>query len=227
LLFTFNETNMQRVYGPSNCSRKPYVKDAFHRRIIGMERCLNPEQRGTKAALHYFFPDVPSGGSVVVRLRLMDERREPSLAPRSSPSLLLAVDAIIENRKAEADEFYASLHKPGASADERHVQRQALAGLLWTKQSYLFDVSVWLDGDFPAIPPPASRQHIRNRHWRHLNSMRIMTVPDKWEYPWFAAWDLAFQCVALGLVDPGLRQGSTLGDLVRAVPASQRTDPGL
>jgi hypothetical protein len=202
LLFTFNETNMQRVYGPSNCSRKPYVKDAFHRWITGTERCLNPEQRGTKAALHYFFHDVPSGGSVVVRLRLMDERREPSLAPRPSPSPLLAVDAIIENRKAEADEFYASLHKPGSSADERHVQRQALAGLLWTKQSYLFDVSVWLDGDFPAFPPPASRQHIRNRHWRHLNSMRIMTVPDKWEYPWFAAWDLAFQCVALALVDP-------------------------
>ena len=87
------------------------------------------------------------------------------------------------------------------SIDRRNVQRQALAGLLWTKQSYLFDVGAWLDGDNPAWSPPASRRTIRNQHWRHLNSMRVMTVPDKWEYPWFAAWDLAFQCVAFALID--------------------------
>ena len=104
-------------------------------------------------------------------------------------------------RRAEADEFYSAIHPRGASDDERRIQRQALAGVLWTKQSYLFDVNVWLDGDDPNHPPPPSRHTIRNQHWRHLNSLRIMSVPDKWEYPWFAAWDLAFHCVALALVD--------------------------
>ena len=93
------------------------------------------------------------------------------------------------------------MQRPGASVDEKRVQRQALAGLLWTKQSYIFDVNVWLNGDFPALPPPPNRSQIRNNHWRHLNSMRVMTLPDKWEYPWFAAWDLAFHCVSLALVD--------------------------
>ena len=203
LLFTFNETNMERVFGKGNQSRKPYVKDAFHRWLIGKERCLNPEQHGTKAALHYYFPEVPAGGSVVVRLRLSEPERqrgkEESLAGARA---LTNIDAIIDQRRQEADEFYASLHQPGLTDDERLVQRQALAGLLWTKQSYIFDVNVWLNGDFPAWPPPEGHRHIRNCHWRHLNSMRIMTVPDKWEYPWFAAWDLAFQCVALALVDP-------------------------
>ncbi|MBI3822750.1 MAG: glucosidase [Planctomycetes bacterium] len=203
LLFTFNETNMERVFGPDSKSRKPYVKDAFHRWIVSKERCLNPEQRGTKAALHYYFPAVPAGGSVVVRLRMSEPE---ALAKDGRPSLTLQaltdVDATIAQRKTEADEFYNALHKPTATPDERNVQRQALAGLLWTKQSYLFDVNVWLNGDFPDWPPPVEHQHIRNKHWRHLNSMRIMTVPDKWEYPWFAAWDLAFQCVALALVDP-------------------------
>lgn len=110
---------------------------------------------------------------------------------------------MIAQRKADADEFYASLHRAGATEDEQRVQRQALAGLLWSKQSYLFDVHLWLNGDNPNWPPPDARQQMRNRHWRHLNSMRVMTVPDKWEYPWFAAWDLAFQCVALAQVDPG------------------------
>ncbi len=102
---------------------------------------------------------------------------------------------------SEADEFYDALAQPGATADERLVQRQALAGLLWTKQSYLFDVNVWLDGDNPDWPPPESRKAIRNEHWRHLNSLRVMTVCDKWEYPWFAAWDLAFQAVVFALID--------------------------
>ncbi len=193
LLFTNNETNAQRVFGPGFPSRTPYVKDAFHRSLIHDEQCLNPAQAGTKAAFHYRFDAVPAGGSVVLRLRLTDDGH------LADP--LADVDEIVARRRQEADAFYAQVHPPGASEDEKKVQRQALSGLLWTKMNYLFDVNVWLDGDDPAWPPPASRQTGRNQHWRHLNSLRVMAVPDKWEYPWFAAWDLAFQCVVFALVD--------------------------
>jgi hypothetical protein len=192
-LFTCNETNGPVVYGPGNLSRRPFVKDAFHRHIIQGEDCLNPAQEGTKAALHYAFDAVPPGGSVVVRLRLSD------LLDLTQP--LSGLDAMVAQRQAEADEFYASLHPKGASEDERGIQRQAFAGLLWTKQNYLFDVNVWLNGDNLDRPPPESRKTIRNQHWRHLNSMRVMIPAEKWEYPWFAAWDLAFTCLALTLVD--------------------------
>jgi hypothetical protein len=193
-LFTNNETNMSRVYGPGHYNPKPYVKDAFHRCVIEKAReCVNPAREGTKAALHYAFDAVPPGGSVVLRLRLSDS---PEL-----PAPLAGVDKVVAQRRAEADEFYNAIHPKKASPDERLVQRQALAGLLWTKQSYLFDVHKWLDGDRADLPPPASRGNIRNQHWRHLNSMRVMSVPDKWEYPWFAAWDLAFHCVTFALVD--------------------------
>lgn len=193
VLFTSNETHAERVFGPGCRSGTPFVKDAFHRHIINGEACVNPERIGTKAAMHYR-QDVPAGGSIVLRLRLSND--STLIAP------LAEVDAVIAKRKQEADQFYAAIHPPKATEDERRVQRQALSGLLWTKQSYLFDVDQWLRGDFPEAPPPACRQHMRNQHWRHLNSMRVMTVCDKWEYPWFAAWDLAFQCVALALVDP-------------------------
>ncbi len=194
-LFTFNETNGPRVFGPGNESRRQFVKDAFHRHVVNREEgCVNPAQEGTRACLHYEFPAVPPGGSVVVRLRLSDDRT------LSAP--LEEVDRVVKQRKEEADEFYDAVHPPGAGEDERRVQRQAFAGLLWGKQSYLFDVEVWLDGDKSAPPPPASRRGIRNAHWRHLNSMRVMLPAEKWEYPWFAAWDLAFTCCALALVDP-------------------------
>jgi hypothetical protein len=193
-LFTFNETNGPRVFGPGNKSRRPYVKDAFHRHIVNAEDSLNPHREGTKSALHYRFPAVPPAGSVVLRLRLTDD------ADLSAP--LEEVDAVIARRKEEADEFYAALQPPSATAEEREVQRRAFAGLLWNKQNYLFDVDLWLKGD-PGLPsPPESRLHIRNQHWRHLNSLRVLVMPDKWEYPWFAAWDLAFQCVPLALIDP-------------------------
>ncbi len=193
-LFTYNDTNMQRVYGEGNVSRKPFVKDAFHRHVVDREPdCVNPDRVGTKAALRYHFDAVPAGGSVVLRFRLADhEVKDP----------IKTVDATIKQRRTEADEFYAAIHPPEATDDERLVQRQAFAGLLWTKQSYFFDIGVWFDGDNPDWPPPDSRNNIRNKHWRHLNSMRVMTVPDKWEYPWFAAWDLAFHCVAFSIVDP-------------------------
>jgi hypothetical protein len=194
LLFTDNETNAERVFGPGHVSRSRFVKDAFHRAIIHGEACVNPEKVGTKAALDYRFEAIAPGESVVLRMRLSD--RSGSRPP------LAEVDAIIAQRRAEADEFYAALHPAGASDDERAIQRRALAGLLWNKQSYLFDVNRWLEGDNPTWPPPACRHSGRNQHWRHLNSMRVLLVPDKWEFPWFATWDLAFQCVALALVDP-------------------------
>ena len=193
-LFTNNETNYPRVYGPGAVNRTPDVKDAFHRSIVQGKKKLKPPQMGTKAALHYRFDAVQPGSSVVVRLRLTDQMMN------SAP--LAAVDSVIAERKAEADEFYASVHPPSASPDERNIQRQALSGLLWNKQSYIFDVQRWLEGDNPDSPPPDTRHNNRNQHWRHLNSLRVMSMPDKWEYPWFAAWDLAFQCVAFAQVDP-------------------------
>src|SRR5262249_18882782 len=191
-LFTDNETNGPRVWGEGAQSRSRWVKDAFHRHIIHAEDCVNPAHVGTKACLHYANLQVPAGGAVVVRLRLTDTPLQRPLAD---------VDSIVATRHAEADEFYAALHPPTATEDEKCVQRQALAGMLWNKQIYLFDVPAWLDGDNPNWPPPESRRHIRNSHWQHLNSMRILSMPDKWEYPWFAAWDLAYQCVPLALVD--------------------------
>jgi hypothetical protein len=193
-LFTFNETNNERIWGDSAKNRKPYVKDAFHRHVAGGESAaVNPEPFGTKACFHYANLNVPAGGSVVVRLRLTDELMDEPLRD---------ADEIVETRRSEADEFYAAIQPPKASEDERRVQRQALAGMLWTKQIYIYDVNVWLDGDNPDWPPPESHKTIRNSHWKHLNSMRVLSMPDKWEYPWFAAWDLAFHCVPLALVDP-------------------------
>ncbi|HVL66797.1 MAG TPA: hypothetical protein VM364_05990 [Vicinamibacterales bacterium] len=191
-LFTDNETHAEVVYGGGARSVSRYTKDAFHRAIVHGEPAVNPDEHGTKACLHYR-ATVPAGGSTAWHLRLTPNAIEDPLAD---------VERIVRARRAEADEFYAAIHPPKATGDERLVQRQALAGMLWTKQIYLFDVALWLDGDNPQAPPPASRRRIRNASWRHLNSMRILSMPDKWEYPWFAAWDLAFHCVALALVDP-------------------------
>jgi hypothetical protein len=191
LLFTNNETHAERVFGPDVRSRSPFVKDAFHRHLIHGADCLNPALTGTKACFHYTLM-VPAHDSRVLTLRLTDR-------PLDHP--LDDVELIVRRRRQEADEFYARLHPPGLSADERLVQRQALAGMIWTKQIYLFDVQAWLDGDNPAWAPPESRKFLRNRHWKHLNSQRILSMPDKWEYPWFAAWDLAFHCLPLALVD--------------------------
>ena len=184
----------QAVWGPQAASASPFVKDAFHRHVVHGEPAVNPARIGTKACVHYRAV-VPARGSAVWRLRL---------TPARAAHPLDEVDAVVAGRRAEADDFYAAVHPPRATGDERLVQRQALAGMLWTKAIYLFDVAQWLDGDHPGRRPPESRRGIRNAHWRHLNSMRILSLPDKWEYPWFAAWDLAFPCVTLALVDPGL-----------------------
>jgi hypothetical protein len=162
--------------------------------VVGGEEATNPDEVGTKAcaALRRV---VPARGSITLRLRLTPEILDDPLA---------AVDDVVESRRAEADAFYAAVQPPAATADEKLVQRQAFAGMLWSKQIYLFDVNQWIEGDNPAWPPPRSRREKRNSHWRHLNSMRILSMPDKWEYPWFAAWDLAFHCAPLALVDPEL-----------------------
>jgi hypothetical protein len=204
-LFTDNETNPALDRQPRQTTRSRYFKDAFHRYIINGEPAVNPALAGTKSCLRYGRV-VPAGGSAVVRLRLTPDRYGARAAQAGADSRPMAspledVDRIIERRRQEADEFYESIHPPRASEDERRVQRQAFAGLLWSKQSYIFDVHVWLEGDNANAPPPESRWSARNAHWQHLNSLRVLSMPDKWEYPWFAAWDLAFQCVALALVD--------------------------
>ena len=193
-LFTNNETNAPRVFGPGASSRSPYVKDAFHRHVVAGEDCVNRLEVGTKACLERRLV-VPPRGSVSLRLRL---------TPDSLEDPLKDVDRVLGQRQAEADEFYAEIQPKGASEDERRVQRQAFAGMLWSKQIYIFDVNLWLEGDNPKWPPPPEHASIRNVHWRHLNSMRVLSMPDKWEYPWFAAWDLAFHCSPLCLVDPML-----------------------
>lgn len=185
VLFTENETRFGDAQG--------YFKDAFHRKIIQKENCVDPEG-GSKAALHYTFNAIAPGQSVKALFRFSDkDLREP----------LKDVENLIQKRKQEADEYYATIHPSNCTEDEKKVQRQALAGLTWTKQIYLFDVNQWLKGDDPHFPPPESRFHIRNIHWRHLNSMRILLMPDKWEYPWFAAWDHVFHSLTYAILDIG------------------------
>ncbi len=183
LLFTDNE----------DAKEHPFSKDAFHRAIVAGENSINPAEEGTKAGIHYCFESIASEESVVVYLRLTDH---------SCVDALAEAEKVINLRRMEADEFYETVHPPHASQEECMIQRQALAGMIWNKQIYLFDVSRWLKGDNDehSLSEP-KRMLIRNTHWRHLNSMRIFSMPDKWEYPWFAAWDLAFHCITLALID--------------------------
>jgi hypothetical protein len=196
LLFTENDTNAERLFGATNPS--PHVKDAFHAAVVhGDAGAVNPAEIGTKAAAHYRI-EVPAGGAAVVHLRLS---AVPELPARSSSEVLAEAGGIVEARRREADEFYAALQPQSLSDDERMVQRQAFASLLWSKQFFHYDVSRWLDGDPAQPPPPASRKRARNHDWRHFKSAEILSMPDTWEYPWFAAWDTAFHCVALALID--------------------------
>jgi hypothetical protein len=193
-LFTENETNNVRLYGSPNAS--PYVKDAFHRHIVQHEAgAVNPAMTGTKAALAYVLT-VPAGGEVNVDLQLF--------APAHGPALEFgaAFQHALERAAREADDFYAHVIPAGASPDERNVIRQGYAGLLWSKQFYYYVVSQWLEGDPATPPPPAGRRLGRNHEWTHLHSRDIISMPDKWEYPWFAAWDLAFHMVPMARIDP-------------------------
>ena len=193
LLFTENETNARRLYGAPNPS--PHVKDAFHEYVIrGDAKAVNPARRGTKAAARHRLT-VPAGGSARVRLRLTDGAWE------TGDPLGEDFDRTLALRKAEADAFYAATIPERLSADEKNVMRQAFAGMLWSKQFYKYDVRRWLDGDPLQPPPPAARRKGRNSDWRHVFNADILSMPDTWEFPWYAAWDLAFHCVVLSLVD--------------------------
>ncbi|KAF8210200.1 Six-hairpin glycosidase-like protein [Mycena galopus ATCC 62051] len=222
LLFTENNTNFARLYGGTN--ETPYApEDILSPKILpettsssGEEISqeseqgpstpspstpdfVNPERTGTKSAAHYVFRDVPGqGGCAVVRLKLTP------LTPKKDPSLEdeIIFDDAVEARRQEADEFYASLVFGPISQDLQQIMRQALGGMLWTKQYYKFIQKEWIEGDPAQPPPPPERQHIRNREWRHMHIADILSMPDKWEYPFFAAWDTAFHCIPLAVVDP-------------------------
>ena len=197
LLFTENETNFKRLFGVENAA--PYVKDAFHEYLIGGRKdALNPALTGTKAALHYSF-EVPAGKDVVIKLRLAKSGRASATAARDE--LGSGFEEVFANRVVEADEFYNTVIPSTVDDDTRNIMRQAFAGLLWTKQFYHFVVRSWLEGDPGNSPPPPQRKRGRNRAWPHLYNADVISMPDKWEYPWYAAWDLAFHSVALALVD--------------------------
>jgi hypothetical protein len=189
-LFTENESNSARLWGVQN--RAPYVKDAFHDYVVRSNAsAVNPARIGTKAAFHYKLTLGP-GERAVIRLRLTDR---PMDLPFSDHN------AIVQARIADADDFYAASAPKSLSADQAVIYRQAIAGLLWSKQFYHFDIDRWLRGDPAFPPPPAARRRGRNREWIHLYNSEVLSVPDKWEYPWYAAWDLAFHCIPFALVD--------------------------
>jgi hypothetical protein len=190
VLFTENESNAPRLW---NFGEAGFFKDGFHERIVeGKLDRVNPAGVGTKAGLWYR-ATLPSGGSLEVRLRL---------TAKEAASPFKEFDACLAQRRTEADEFYAELQQDIAGDDEKLVQRQAFAGLIWSKQFYHFDVARWLKGDPSQPPPPIQRLHGRNIDWRNLNNADIISMPDKWEYPWYASWDLAFHCIAFALIDP-------------------------
>jgi len=191
LLFCDNETNGERVFGTAGASRHP--KDGINDHVVSDAATVNPERRGTKTAFHYQVT-VGAGETVELRVRLRPR------GSRTSP--WKDFDDVTALRRAEADEFYADLTPPACPDDEANVMRQAFAGMLWGKQFYYYDVQRWLAGDPTQPVPPASRRGGRNAHWINFEAFDIMSMPDPWEYPWFAAWDSAFHCIALAHVDP-------------------------
>jgi hypothetical protein len=220
LLFTENETNNQKLFGGKN--RSPYVKDAFHEYLInGNKAAVNPQQTGTKMAAHYSMQLGP-GESATLKLRLTDldplgsmDANSPMAGAINSPAqaeraegvpgsndFLAGFDAMFATRQKEAEDFYTSRIPKGLSAGAKNVMRQAFSGMLWSKQFYHYDVRTWLNGDPAGPPPPQERLKGRNKDWTHLYNDDIISMPDKWEYPWYAAWDLAFHCIPLALVDP-------------------------
>lgn len=201
LLFTENETNVARLFGTPNPT--PYVKDAFHDYLIdGRREAINPQPAGTKAAAHYRLTLAP-GAEVVLRLRLCRESEAPA-------EPFAGFDEVFAQRQEEADLFYRRRLSPRIPEAQRRVARSAYAGLLWSRQFYHYVVRAWLEGDPGQPPPPPERLQGRNSDWGHFFSREVLSMPDKWEYPWFAAWDLAFHCVALARVDPAFAKQQLL-----------------
>ncbi len=192
--FTENETNHERLWGSPN--HGPFVKDAFHRRLVAQEStAVNPDHTGTKAAFVRALT-IPGGGTARVRLRLR---------PKSDGHSFENFDDVLGRRREEADAFHAAIVPESIGPELSRIHRRAIAGMIWSKQLYYFDVEQWLQGD-PAGPPPPSERS-RNRDWRHLNNFDVLSMPDGWEYPWYAAWDLAFHAVTLAAVDPSFAKG--------------------
>jgi hypothetical protein len=191
-LFCENETNIRRLYG-SAAAQTPYPKDGINDHVIHGADTVNPAGQGTKMAFWYRIK-VAAGETVELRLRFARD------VPGKTPDLGAGFENIHLDRSREANEYYATLTPEGASDDEAAVMRQAFAGMVWSQQFYHYDVARWLDGD--TVPPPAARKSGRNADWRHLNNHDIIAMPDKWEYPWYASWDLAFHCVVLAHIDP-------------------------
>ena len=190
-LFTENETNFARLYGSSNRS---FAKDGINDRVVnGAVDSVNPRQRGSKASV-WFQVDVDAGSSAEVRLRLN--------RAGSGPDPFIDIDALFQKRIAEADSYFDKIIPETLGKDERNIMRQSLAGLLWSKQFYHYVIKEWLEGDASQPMPPSERLTGRNAKWTHLYNADVLSMPDKWEYPWFAAWDLAFHCIALSIVDP-------------------------
>ena len=191
LLLTENETNYERLFDTPNPS--PYVKDGINDTVVNgeLER-VNPKKKGTKAAAH-FHTNLATGETFNVQVRFSDREQDNPFE---------GFDNIFTQRIQEADEFYATIQNPDLTADERNVQRQAFAGLMWSKQFYHYGVEMWLDGDPVGPPPPEVRKRGRNKGWTHLYNLDVISMPDKWEYPWYAAWDLAFHTLPIAMIDP-------------------------
>jgi hypothetical protein len=221
MLFCDNETNARRLYGQADS--QGFFKDGLDEYVVhGNQSAVNPNRTGTKAGALYKLT-IPAGGSTSVRLRLESERglqsasqyelnrrseNNPSSSGNPRRSGLKSglqpfadFDAVFAQRIEEADEFYKDLQADNANSDARNVQRQAFAGMIWSKQFFYYDIGEWIKGDPSCPPPPNERKHGRNAEWQHLNNADIISMPDKWEYPWYAAWDLAFHCIPLALVD--------------------------
>jgi hypothetical protein len=191
LLFTENDTNHLRLYNTPN--EAAYVKDAFHDAIVhGQADAVNPAGEGSKAAAH-FQRVLQPGETYTVWTRFAH-------APHTEP--FSGAKAIMDMRISEADQFYAQVQPADLTPDERLVQRQAFAGLMWGKQFYHYSVELWLKGDPSGPPPPAAREGGRNHDWPHLYNLDVLSMPDKWEYPWYASWDLAFHTLPIALIDP-------------------------
>lgn len=198
LLFCENETNVHRLFGIQG---QGYFKDAFHEYVINGNRgAVNPDNVGTKAGALYPLTVQP-GSPASVRIRLRKRGAGPVGGPWAD------FDSVLESRRREADDFYAGVQKDLKDADARLVQRQAFAGMIWTRQFFHYDVDLWLKGDPNQPSPPPERRRGRNCDWKHVNCAEIISMPDKWEYPWFAAWDLAFHCIVLADIDPEFAKG--------------------
>jgi len=202
ILATENETNQRRLFKSKD--RLTFVKDAFHEHVVrGSKTAVNPARSGSKVAFHCVY-EIPANGSVSLRLRLRasSKREQPPFGPE--------FDDVMRTRREDADEFYADVMEPGLDDEARMIKRQAYAGLIWSKQFYHYDVRTWLAGDPSQPPPPPQRSSGRNSDFAHLYNRDVVSMPDKWEYPWYAAWDLAFHMIPFAKIDPDFAKNQLL-----------------